>query len=160
MKPNTEISFSFRLTLFYSIPLLALTDRLTDGLTEERMYQVDLKRKLIQKSLSLSDYHSFTLSTLLALTDSQRNNITRFAWAGGTCPRFAWARGTFFPVVLLFQFFVLAGNRFLVLRTTYVLRVPYSCGVMLVFLVLAGNGFWCYVRTQCTIQLCGCVLKK
>jgi hypothetical protein len=26
--------------------------------------------------------------------------------------RFAWAGGTFFPVVLLFQFFVLAGNRF------------------------------------------------
>ena len=38
MKTNTEISFSFRLTLFYSIPLLALTDRLTDGLTEERHY--------------------------------------------------------------------------------------------------------------------------
>ncbi len=37
---------------------------------------------------------------------------TRFAWAGGTCPRFAWAGGTFFPVVLLCQFLVLAGNRF------------------------------------------------
>ena len=74
------------------------------------------KRKLIQKSLSLSDYHSFTLSLLLALTDwltdSQRNDITRFAWAGGTCPRFAWAGGTFSPVVLLCQFLVLAGNRF------------------------------------------------
>ncbi len=35
--------------------------------------------------------------------------------------------------------------------------VPYSCGVVLVFLVLTGNSFWCYVRTQCTIQLCGCV---
>ena len=51
----------------------------------------------------------FTLfySTLLALThrltDSQRNDITRFAWAGGTCPRFAWAGGTFSPVVLLCQ---------------------------------------------------------
>jgi hypothetical protein len=29
----------------------------------------------------------------------------------------------------------------------YVLRVPYSCGVVLVFLVLAGNSFWCYERT-------------
>ncbi len=29
----------------------------------------------------------------------------------------------------------------------YVLGVPYSCGVVLVFLVLAGNKFWCYVRT-------------
>ncbi len=42
----------------------------------------------------------FTLfySTLLALTDGQKggrteNEYTRFARAGGTCPRFAWARG-------------------------------------------------------------------
>ncbi len=45
-------------------------------------------------------------STLLALTDRQtdrqRVKYTRFAWAGGT----------FFPVVLLYQFFILAGNRF------------------------------------------------
>jgi hypothetical protein len=45
-------------------------------------------------------------STLLALThghkDRQRNKYTRFVWAGGT----------FFPVVLLCQFSVLAGNRF------------------------------------------------
>jgi hypothetical protein len=44
----------------------------------------------------------------------------------------------------------------LVLHTPYVLRVPYSCGVVLVFFVLAGNCFW-YVRTQRIIQLCGCV---
>jgi hypothetical protein len=31
---------------------------------------------------------------------------------GGKYTRFAWAGGTFFPVVLLLQFFVLAGNRF------------------------------------------------
>jgi hypothetical protein len=29
----------------------------------------------------------------------------------------------------------------------YVLGVPYSCGVVLVILVLAGKMFWCYVRT-------------
>ena len=29
----------------------------------------------------------------------------------------------------------------MVLHTTYVLRVPYSCGVVLVFLVVAGNSF-------------------
>ncbi len=45
-------------------------------------------------------------------TDRQRNEYTHFAWAGGTCPRFAWAGGTFFPVVLLCQFLVLAGIRF------------------------------------------------
>jgi hypothetical protein len=38
-----------------------------------------------------------------------------------------------------------------------VLEYKYSCGVVLVFLVLAGNSFWCYIRTLCTIQLCGCV---
>ncbi len=80
----------------------------------------------------------FTLfySTLLTLThgqnDRQRNEYTRFtwaggtcpriawaggtcprfAWAGGTCPRFAWAGGTFFLVVLLCQFLVLVGKRF------------------------------------------------
>ncbi len=35
-------------------------------------------------------------------TELQRNEYTRFAWTGGT----------FFPVVLLCQFLVLAGNRF------------------------------------------------
>jgi hypothetical protein len=40
----------------------------------------------------------------------------------------------------------------------YVLGVPYSCGVVLVFLVLARNSFWCYLRTYFTIQLCGCVI--
>ncbi len=43
----------------------------------------------------------------------------------------AWAGGTFFPVVLLCQFVVLAGNRCWLY--TYVLRVQYSCGVVLVF---------------------------
>jgi hypothetical protein len=39
----------------------------------------------------------------------------------------------------------------------YVLRVSYSCGVVVVFLVLAGNRYWCYIHTKSTIQLCGCV---
>jgi hypothetical protein len=43
--------------------------------------------------------------------------------------------------------FCSGGKKVSVLHTTYVLRVPYSCGVVLVLLVLAGNGFWCYVRT-------------
>jgi hypothetical protein len=34
----------------------------------------------------------------------------------------------------------------LVLHTPYVLRVPYSCGVVLVFFNLVGSSFW-YVRT-------------
>ncbi len=48
--------------------------------------------------------------------------------------RSAWAGGTFFPVVLLCQFLVLAGNRFWFYSLcTYVLRVQYSCGVVSVF---------------------------
>ncbi len=37
-------------------------------------------------------------------------------------PRFAWAGGTFFPVVLLCQFLVLAGNRFWL----YILQCTWS----------------------------------
>ncbi len=37
--------------------------------------------------------------------------------------------------MLLCQFSVLAGKGFLVLHTPYVLRVPHSCGVVLVFLI-------------------------
>ncbi len=37
MKTYTEIFFSFWLTLFYSIPLLALTHRQNDGRTEEQI---------------------------------------------------------------------------------------------------------------------------
>ncbi len=53
--------------------------------------------------------------------------------------------------------FCSGGKMVLVLHTPYVLRVPYICGVVIIFFVLAGNSFW-YVRTQCTIQLCGCVI--
>ncbi len=60
----------------------------------------------IRKITTLSGKHSFTLHPLLALTDRQdygrRVKYTHFAWAGGT----------FFTVVLLCQFLVLAGNRF------------------------------------------------
>ena len=44
----------------------------------------------------------------------------------------------------------------MVLHTTYVLRVPHSCGVVLVFLVLAGNSFWCYVYLayNTVVRLC------
>ncbi len=63
---------------------------------------------------------------------------------GYTC--YAWAGGTFFPVVLLCQFLVLAGNRFwfyillviwfwqeIVFDVLYVLSVQYSCGAVSVF---------------------------
>jgi hypothetical protein len=37
----------------------------------------------------------------------------------------------------------LANNR----NRFWYVRSPYSCGVVLVFLVLVGNSFWCFVRT-------------
>ncbi len=77
--------------------------------------------------------------------DGRRNEYTRFAWAGGTCPRFAWAGVTFSPVV---QFLVLAGNRF----WFYILLLMYLgyhtiqlwCCVSFfgIFFVVAGKWFW------------------
>ncbi len=52
----------------------------------------------------------------------------------------------FFSSCAVVSVFGSGGKQFLVFYT-YVLRVQYSCGVVLVFLVLAGNSSWCYVRT-------------
>ncbi len=80
---------------------------------------------------------------------------------------YKWAGGTFFPVVLLCQFFVLAGNRFwfyillmyleyhtvvvlclffwfwweIVFGVTYVLSVQYSCAVVSVFCCVGKINF-------------------
>jgi hypothetical protein len=54
--------------------------------------------------------------------DRQRNEYNCCAWAGGT----------FFPVVLLCQFFG-SGEKLVLVLHTYVLRVQYSCGIVLVF---------------------------
>ncbi len=91
----------------------------------------------------------FTLLTLMdRMTDRQmdgrRNEYTRFAWAGGTCPRFVWAGGIFSPVVMLCQFLVLAGNRFrfyILLMYLGYRTIHMWCCVS--FLVLAGNSFLC-----------------
>ncbi len=48
------------------------------------------------------------------------------------------------PIVSVF---CSGGKKVLVLHTTYVLRVPYSCGVVFVFLVVVGKSFCCYIRT-------------
>ncbi len=53
--------------------------------------------------------------------------------------RVGWRNLFFSCDVMLYQFSVLVGNRFLVLHTTYVLKVPYSCGVVLFFFNLVGN---------------------
>ncbi len=78
-------------------------------------------------------------STLLDLThsqnDGQRLKYTRFAWAGGT----------FFPVVLLCQFSVLAGKWFwFYILPMFLETIQLWCCVN--FFNLAGNSFW-NVRT-------------
>ncbi len=86
-----------------------------------------LKKQLIFRTGVSCFSVTLFYSTLLALThgqkDGQRVKYTCFAWAGGT----------FFPVVLLchvsFWFWREIGFG---LHTTYVLRVQYSCGVVLV----------------------------
>ncbi len=47
-----------------------------------------------------------------------------------TC--FAWAGGTFFPVVLLCQFLVLAGNRFLFYILTYAIFNYFETNIFLI----------------------------
>ena len=102
----------------------------------------------------LSDNTLLLYIPLLALTDGQnygqrnrqRNEYTRYAWAGGT----------FFAVVLLCQFSVLAGNRFwFYLLCTYVLRVQYSCGVVLFFLfwreIVFGVTYVLSVKYSCAV---------
>ncbi len=114
---------------------------------------------ILEKQLAYILVSCFSITlfycTLLALTHRQnhrqRNKYTRYAWAGGT----------FFPVVLLCQFFVLVGNRSwfyillmyleyhtvvvlclffwfwgeIVFGNTYVLSVQYSWLVVSVFLL-------------------------
>ncbi len=99
----------------------------------------------------------FTLfySSLLTLTDrrtdTRRNKYTRFAWAGGTCPRFAWAGGTFFPVVLLCQFLVLAGNRFWL----YIVLCTWSTIRLWCCVSFFGSGGKCYGGKKSSSRLSG-----
>ncbi len=93
----------------------------------------------------LTLFYSTLLTHTHRQTDRQRNEYTCYAWAGGT----------FFPVVVLCQFLILAGNRFWFYYLCTQSTIQLWCRVS--FLVLAGNSFWCYVCTQCTIPLCGCV---
>ncbi len=96
----------------------------------------------------------FTLfySTLLTLTggrnDGQRNKYTLFVWAGGA----------FFPVVLLccvsFWFWREIGFG---LHTHVGTQSVIQLWCCVRFLVAAGNIFWCYVHTQCTIYSCAVV---
>ncbi len=97
----------------------------------------------------------FTLfySTLLTLMDGQTDRQTD---RGTNTLASRGLEEPFFQLCCCFSF-LFQGEIDFGFTYYYVLRVPYSCGVVLVFFVLAGNSFWCYVRTQCTIQMCGCV---
>ncbi len=78
-----------------------------------------------RKITNLSGKHSFTPYPSLSpysptdgMTDREINTLTACGWRN------------FFPIVLLCQFLVVAG---IVFGVTFVLRVQYSCGIVLVF---------------------------
>ena len=84
---------------------------------------------------------------LLALTDGQTDRGTNTLASRGLEEPAHASRGLEEPFFQLcccvsFWFWREIGFGF---TYYYVLGVPYSCGVVLVFLVLAGNSFWCYV---------------
>jgi hypothetical protein len=85
-------------------------------------------------------------SALLALTEGQnywwRVKYTHCAWAGGT----------FFQLCCRVSFWFWREIGFVL--HTYVLRVPYSCGIVSVFLVLAGNSFWYVCSYHTVVVLC------
>ncbi len=82
---------------------------------------------------------------LLALTDGQNYGGTNTLAARGL-------EELFFQLSCLVSFWFWREIGFGL--HTYVLRVPYSCGVVSGFLVLAGNSFW-YVRSPYS---CGVVV--
>ncbi len=91
-------------------------------------------------------------------------------WApekGGCDPPFEEKRGSrqnkhslrvgwrnFFPVVLLYCVSFWFWQEIGFGLNTYVLRVPYSCGAVSVFLVLVGNSFW-YIKLWCCASFFG-----
>ncbi len=83
----------------------------------------------------------FTLfySTLLTLTDGQTDRGTNTLASRGLVEPFFQMSCC---VSILFWREIGFGFTYY-----YVLRVSYSCGVVLFFLFLAGNSFWCYVHT-------------
>ena len=81
----------------------------------------------------------------------QKSNVLRFK---AHLLRMGW-RNIFSSCAVVSVFWFLAGNRFLFYILMY---LEYNTVVVLCqFFGSGGKQFWCYVRTQCTIQLCGCV---
>ncbi len=83
------------LTLFYST-LLALTHRQTDRLMDRGTTTLTLRGLEEPAHASRGLFLTNTLLLYPSLsphsqTDGHTDRDTRFAWAGGTCPRFAWA---------------------------------------------------------------------
>ncbi len=112
-KTNTEISFSFCLTLFYSIPLLALTHRQTDGRTEERINPVGAGT-LASRGLEEPFFQLFCCVVLVF--GSCGNKVfdllsVCLVRGSGDYDRKKKIQSSVWRVVLLCQFLVLAGNR-------------------------------------------------
>ncbi len=87
----------------------------------------------------------FLVNTLLLYSFSPYSQTERQMESQIHSLRVGWRN--LFSSCAVVSVFCSGGKLVLVLHTTYVLRVPYSCGVVLVFLVLAVNCFWCYLPT-------------
>ncbi len=127
-QPQNHDTFSKKLRPFTTIHLRSFLKNIKNFICKQKIVNNCSipSTHAVKKITYLSDQHSFTLHPSLSpyrQNYRQRNEYTCCAWAGGF----------FFPVVLVCQFSVLAGNRFqFYLLCTYVLRVQYSCGVVLV----------------------------
>jgi hypothetical protein len=113
------------------------------------------------KSVEFLGKHSFTLHPSLdpyGQNHRQRNTYTCFAWAGGTFFTLA-ARGLeklFLQLCCCVSFWSWRGIG-IGFTYSYVLRVQYSCGVVLVFLILAGNSVFVlrkYLAYDTVVRLC------
>ena len=98
-----------------------------------------------------ANFVRFTLfySTLLTLTDRMTDRESHTLASRGLEEPACASRGLeepFFQLCCCVSFWFWQEIGF-GCTYCYVLGVPYGCGVVLVFLVLAGNSFWCYVRT-------------
>ncbi len=153
MKNNTEISFSFWLILFYSIALLALTHGQNDGRIEERINPMWAGHPdgFLQVNPGCAGHPDGFLQVnpvWAGHPDGFLQVKHTLALRGLEEPAHA-SRGLeepFFQLCCCVSFWFWREIGF-GCTYYYVLGVPYSCGVVLVFLVLAGNRFWCYVRT-------------
>ncbi len=103
LQPNSRDRFSKISRTFYASRKLWIIVAFLLRMPEEKLAIFLINTLLLHiPLLALTDRQNYRGTNPYRQTELQRNEYTRYAWAGGT----------FFPVVLLCQFSVLAGNRY------------------------------------------------